>query len=128
MHYKQQSYRVTGLALHEEDNEPYVIYQAEYDDHITWARPISSWVEEVEIGGKLNKKSSHRAALRRYVCNLGDNFPSLTQATLTLGCVDYKFGVREVTTSGNYGPWLIGATELHLGADMISNEKFASCP
>jgi hypothetical protein len=52
MHYKQLSYTVTGLALREEDNEPCVIYQAEYDDKLTWIRPVSNWLEEVEVAGK----------------------------------------------------------------------------
>lgn len=56
MHYKQLSYTVIGFALREEDNEPCVIYQAEYGDKATWIRPVSSWVEEVEVGGKKVKR------------------------------------------------------------------------
>lgn len=56
MHYKQLSYKVLALALREEDNEPCVIYQAEYGDKVTWIRPVSSWVEEVEIDGKRVKR------------------------------------------------------------------------
>jgi hypothetical protein len=52
MHYKQLSYRVLGIALHEESNEPCVIYQAEYGDHITWIRPLADWTKEVEAAGK----------------------------------------------------------------------------
>lgn len=52
MHYKQLSYKVLTIALREEDNEPCVIYQAEYGDKVTWIRPISSWVEAVEVHGK----------------------------------------------------------------------------
>jgi hypothetical protein len=52
MHYKQQSYRVLALALREEDNEPCVVYQAEYGNHITFIRPVANWIEEVEVGGK----------------------------------------------------------------------------
>lgn len=53
VHYrhKRLTYKVLSLALREEDNEPCVVYQAEYDDKITWIRPVSSWVEEVEVGG-----------------------------------------------------------------------------
>jgi hypothetical protein len=56
MHYKQLSYKVIALALREEDNEPCVIYQAEYGENITWIRPVSSWVEEVEVGDKQVKR------------------------------------------------------------------------
>jgi hypothetical protein len=56
MHYKQLSYKVVALALREEDNEPCVIYQAEYGDNLTWIRPVASWVEEVELDGKKVKR------------------------------------------------------------------------
>jgi len=52
MHYKQLSYIVVALALREEDNEPCVVYRAEYGDNVTWIRPLSSWTQEVEVGGK----------------------------------------------------------------------------
>jgi hypothetical protein len=56
MHYKQLSYKVVALALREEDNEPCVIYQAEDGDNVTWIRPVSSWVEEVEVDDKKVKR------------------------------------------------------------------------
>lgn len=56
LHYKQLSYKVLALALREKDNEPCVIYQAEYGDNITWIRPVSSWIEEVEVDGKKVKR------------------------------------------------------------------------
>jgi len=52
MHYKQLSYIVVALALREEDNEPCVVYRAEYGDNVTRIRPLSSWTQEVEVGGK----------------------------------------------------------------------------
>lgn len=55
-HYKQLSYKVLALALREEDNEPCVVYQAEYGDGVTWIRPVSSWIEEVEVNGKKVKR------------------------------------------------------------------------
>lgn len=55
-HYKQQSYKVLALALREEDNEPCVVYQAEYGDRITFIRPVVNWVEEVEVDGKKVKR------------------------------------------------------------------------
>lgn len=50
-HYKQPTYKVLALALREEDNEPCVVYQAEYGDHITFIRPVANWLEEVEVDG-----------------------------------------------------------------------------
>jgi hypothetical protein len=52
MHYKQLSYVVQAVALREEDNEPCVIYKAEYGKNLTWIRPVSSWIENVELDGK----------------------------------------------------------------------------
>lgn len=52
MHYKHMNYRVVALALREEDNEPCVIYQAEYGNAITWIRPVTNWTEEVEVNGE----------------------------------------------------------------------------
>ncbi len=55
-HYKQHTYCVLSLALREEDTEPVVVYQAEYGERIIFTRPLSSWVEEVEIDGKKVKR------------------------------------------------------------------------
>jgi dipeptidase E len=55
-HYKQLEYRVHALALREEDNEPCVIYQATYDKRLTWIRPLSNWMEDVEINGRQVKR------------------------------------------------------------------------
>lgn len=56
MHYKQLNYKVLSLALREEDNEPCVVYQAEYGTHSTWIRPVTSWLEEVAVDGKKTKR------------------------------------------------------------------------
>ena len=56
MHYKQLSYKVLAVALREEDNEPCVIYQAEYGDNLTWIRPVANWNEDVEVDGKSMKR------------------------------------------------------------------------
>jgi hypothetical protein len=53
VHYKQLSYRVLDVAIYEADGEPCVIYQAEYGKHVTWIRPITSWLETVEVEGKM---------------------------------------------------------------------------
>lgn len=51
-HYKQYTYIVLTIALRENDNEPLVVYQAEYGNAITFTRPVSEWVQLVEQSGK----------------------------------------------------------------------------
>lgn len=53
MHYKQTAYKVLSLALREEDNQPCVVYQAEYGEHIVFVRPVENWLEEVELDGRM---------------------------------------------------------------------------
>jgi len=50
-HYKGNYYRVTGLALHSETEEPMVIYRALYGTQETWVRPASMWNETVTVNG-----------------------------------------------------------------------------
>jgi len=52
-HYKDRYYRVVAIALNEETLEPCVVYQAEYDEKLTWIRPISDWLTEIEWQGKV---------------------------------------------------------------------------
>jgi hypothetical protein len=52
-HYKKLHYKVLMLALREEDNEPCVIYEAQYGDRIIFIRPVANWCEEVEVDGKI---------------------------------------------------------------------------
>lgn len=53
-HYKGKKYNVIGVAKHSETLEDLVIYEALYDNKTSklWARPISMFNEEVEVGGK----------------------------------------------------------------------------
>lgn len=51
-HYKGNEYRVTGLCLHSETEEPMVIYQALYGTMETWVRPAAMWNEAVTVHGK----------------------------------------------------------------------------
>lgn len=53
VHYKDplKTYLVKDIVILEATNEPCVIYQAEYGDKITFARPTSVWLEEVEWQG-----------------------------------------------------------------------------
>lgn len=47
-------YRVVGLAKHSETLEELVVYEALYDNLTSklWVRPLSMFVEKVEIKGK----------------------------------------------------------------------------
>lgn len=52
-HYKKLTYTVLHIALREEDNAPVVVYQAEYGACAIWVRPLKSWLEMVEVDGKV---------------------------------------------------------------------------
>jgi len=53
-HYKgaDKTYAVMGLGFIEEDEELCVIYRAEYGEKLTFIRPLTVWIEQVEWGGK----------------------------------------------------------------------------
>jgi hypothetical protein len=51
-HYKDNPYRVHGIALHSETREWLVVYEALYGDGGWFVRPQPMFVETVEVGGK----------------------------------------------------------------------------
>jgi hypothetical protein len=56
-HYKGKDYEVIGVGLHSETHERLVVYRAlyrseEFGDDAIWVRPLSSFVETVEVNGK----------------------------------------------------------------------------
>lgn len=53
-HYKSADmmYEVKDIVIQEADNEPCVIYRALYGNHITFSRPVKSWIEMVEAEGR----------------------------------------------------------------------------
>lgn len=51
-HYKNNHYRVHGVALHSETREWVVVYEALYGDGGLFVRPQSMFLEAVEVGGK----------------------------------------------------------------------------
>ena len=55
-HYKGDEYKVVTIALREEDEQPLVVYQAEYGEAISFARSLDSWLEEVEWQGNRIKR------------------------------------------------------------------------
>jgi hypothetical protein len=51
-HYKGNDYYVFQVALHSETREALVIYQCLYDDYSWWVRPLSMFMETLNIDGK----------------------------------------------------------------------------
>lgn len=54
-HYKSKDkiYKVIGLGFLEANDELCVIYQAQYGDQLTFLRPLTAWLENVEWEGKI---------------------------------------------------------------------------
>lgn len=51
-HYKGPQYRVFSIARHSETEEEVVFYQALYGDYGFWVRPLSMFLESVEVDGE----------------------------------------------------------------------------
>ncbi|WP_275286009.1 DUF1653 domain-containing protein [Halomonas elongata] len=51
-HYKGPLYEVIGVAHHSETEEPLVAYRALYGDYGLWVRPLSMFMEIVEMQGE----------------------------------------------------------------------------
>ena len=51
-HYKGQQYRVIGTACHSETEEQLVVYQALYGECGLWVRPLSMFIESVNVDGE----------------------------------------------------------------------------
>jgi len=51
-HYKGNEYEVIGIAKHSETLEELVVYKALYGNYDLWVRPLATFTEEVEAGGK----------------------------------------------------------------------------
>ena len=51
-HYKGPQYRVFSVARHSETEEPVVLYQALYGEYGLWVRPLSMFLESVEVDGE----------------------------------------------------------------------------
>ena len=48
-HYKGQLYQVFSVARHSESQEEHVVYQCLYGDYSMWIRPLSMFVESVQL-------------------------------------------------------------------------------
>lgn len=51
-HFKGNEYIVLHLAKHSETEEDMVVYQALYGERGIWVRPLSMFLEKVEVNGK----------------------------------------------------------------------------
>ncbi len=52
-HYKGNDYEVIDVARHSETKEYLVVYRALYGDFGLWVRPLTMFLESVEIEGKI---------------------------------------------------------------------------
>ena len=76
-HYKGHEYRVLGLARHSETQETLVLYQALYGEYGLWVRPLSMFVETVEVEGELLPRFACRwLRLLNLVCFENPGFQS----------------------------------------------------
>jgi len=55
-HYKGQQYRVFAVAQHSETEELMVVYQALYGACGMWVRPLTMFVEQVDIAGQMQPR------------------------------------------------------------------------
>ncbi len=51
-HYKGHEYDVLGVAKHSETLEDLVVYKKLYGDGGLWVRPLTMFLEDVEVDGK----------------------------------------------------------------------------
>ncbi|MBP7073847.1 MAG: DUF1653 domain-containing protein [Rhabdochlamydiaceae bacterium] len=51
-HYSGKQYEVLGVGRHSESLEELVIYRALYAPYDFWVRPLSMFIESVEINGQ----------------------------------------------------------------------------
>ncbi|MDP1932563.1 MAG: DUF1653 domain-containing protein [Gammaproteobacteria bacterium] len=50
-HYKNNLYKVIGVARHSETEEEHVVYRPLYNDSGLWIRPLSMFDETIEVEG-----------------------------------------------------------------------------
>ena len=55
-HYSGRLYEVVGVARHSESLEEMVVYQAQYGEKDIWVRPLSMFVESLEIKGVMTPR------------------------------------------------------------------------
>ncbi|QDP01386.1 DUF1653 domain-containing protein [Thalassotalea sp. PS06] len=55
-HYKGAFYEVMHVARHSETEEEHVVYRTLYGDMSVWIRPLSMFIEEVEVDGAMQPR------------------------------------------------------------------------
>jgi hypothetical protein len=55
-HYKGHRYKVLGLAKHSETLEELVVYQALYEPHDIWVRPVAMFLDRVTVNGQVQDR------------------------------------------------------------------------
>ncbi|GAB4130441.1 MAG: DUF1653 domain-containing protein [Raineya sp.] len=55
-HYKNNLYEVLEIATYSETGEKLVVYRALYGEYGVWVRPLTMFIEEVELEGKKAKR------------------------------------------------------------------------
>jgi hypothetical protein len=50
-HYKGNDYKVIGVAKHSETGEDLVVYRPLYGESGLWVRPLSMFIEQVDVDG-----------------------------------------------------------------------------
>lgn len=55
-HYKGRTYEVLDVVRHSETLEYMVLYRALYDDFALWVRPLSMFLETIELNGQHIKR------------------------------------------------------------------------
>jgi len=63
-HFKGNLYLVKGFAVHSETKEKMVVYTALYEDCLTYVRPYSMFIEEVDKEKYPNVKQKYRFELQ----------------------------------------------------------------
>lgn len=55
-HYKGKKYRVLGTVKHSETLEDLVLYECLHENKLSklWVRPLSMFIEDVEVDGEKN--------------------------------------------------------------------------
>ena len=53
MHFKGNEYLVISVAKHSETLEEMVVYQALYGERGIWVRPLSMFLDQKEVDGKM---------------------------------------------------------------------------